>query len=263
MVTLDIPIDAAWTVGLMLSIVRVASFVVTSPFIGKTIGAPARVAFTVAIGAALSYPVPAALDVPGLIGAAVANAVVGGVLGFVTGLILHLFAVGGGVVDFVSGLSVATVFDPLSGNQGAVFQRMFNLTAVALFLVSGGLSLLVGALYGSTRVLPLEGGLAPTAILPETVTNLVSTLFRSGVELVLPVVGVLLMVELALGLAARFAPQANILMLGLPLKIITAITVVGAAFVLFPDAMAEIRTTFGDATDAALRGLGATPTVDG
>jgi flagellar biosynthesis protein FliR len=257
-VTLDLPIDAAWAVGLMLAIIRVGSFVVTSPIIGKTIGAPARLAFTVAIGTALSYPIPATLEVPGLIGAAVVNAVIGGVLGFLSGMIIHLFGVAGGIVDFVSGLSVATVFDPLSGQQGAVFQRLFHLTAVALFLVSGGLSLIVGALFASVRVLPLDGGLAPTALLSETVMTLVSTLFRAGVELVLPVIGVLLMLELALGLAARFSPQANILMLGLPMKILAAITVVGAAFVLFPDAMLDVQRTFGDASEAALRGLGAT-----
>lgn len=256
MVTLDIPIDAAWAVGLMLAIIRVGSFVVVSPIIGKTVGTPARLAFTVAVGTALSYPIPATLEVPGLIGAAVVNAVIGGVLGFLSGLIINLFSVAGGVIDFVSGLSVATVFDPLSGTQGAVFQRLFHLTAVALFLVAGGLSVLVGALFASIRVLPLDGGLAPTAILPETVMTLVSTLFRAGVELVLPVMGVLLMLELALGLAARFSPQANILMLGLPMKILAAITVVGAAFILFPDAMVDMQRTVGEASEAALRGLG-------
>lgn len=257
MVSLELPIDAAWAVGLMLAIIRVGAFVVASPFIGKTVGSPARLGFTVAIGTALSYPVATELEVPGLIGAAVVNAVVGAVLGFVSGLIVHLFAVGGGIVDFVSGLSVATVFDPLSGEQGAVFQRLFQLTAIALFLVSGGLALLVGGLFASVRVLPLEGGLAPTALLPETVTTLVSTLFRTGVELVLPIMGVLLMLELALGLAARFSPQANILMLGLPMKILAAITVVGAAFILFPDAMVNVQRTVGEASEAALRGLGA------
>jgi flagellar biosynthesis protein FliR len=256
-VSLEIPVDAAWAAGVLLAIIRVAAFVVTSPIIGRIVGTPARIAFTIAIGFALSTPITAALDVPGLVGAAVVNAVIGGVLGFVSGLIIQLFSVGGGIVDFVSGLSVATVFDPLSGQQGAVFARMFHMTAVALFLVGGGMGLLVGGLAASVRLLPLDGGLAPTALLSETVVSLVSTLFRTGVELVLPVIGVLLMLELALGLAARFSPQANILMLGLPMKILAAITVVGAAFVLFPDAMVDMQRTVGEASEAALRGLGA------
>jgi flagellar biosynthesis protein FliR len=47
------------------------------------------------------------------------------------------------------GLSVATVFDPMQGDQGGVFARMFHLTAVTMFLVGGGLVLLVGGLVAA------------------------------------------------------------------------------------------------------------------
>ncbi len=257
MVSLELPIDAAWAAGLVLAITRVAAFTVTSPITGRALPGPARLAFTVAIGASLAAPVPAVLDLGSLVGAAVANAIIGGTIGFVSGLIVHLFATAGGIVDFVSGLSVATVFDPVSGEQGAVFARMFHMAAVLLILVGGGMALIVGALATSVRVLPLGGGIAPSGILPETVVNLTTQVMRSGVELVLPVIGVLLMLELAFGLAARFSPQANVLLLGLPAKILTAITVVGSSWVLFPDAISDAQRTIGRATEAALRGLGA------
>lgn len=257
MTALEIPIDTGWVAGLLLAMTRIGAFVVVSPIIGRVVGTPARVAFTIAVALAVTVPVPSALDVPGLVGAGVANAVIGGVLGFLTGLIMHLFSIAGGVVDFVSGLSLASVFDPVQGEQGSVFGRLFHLTGVALFLVAGGLGLLVGALAASVRVLPLDAGLAPTAVLSATAVDLTTQVFRSGVELALPIVGVLLMLELALGLATRFAPQANIFLLGLPLKILVAITVVGSSFVLFPDAIAEVQRTVGSAAEAALRGLGA------
>lgn len=258
MTSLELPIDPTWVAGLILAITRVGTFVITSPILGRAVPAPARLAFTVAVGASLAVPVPpGTLELGALIGAGVTNAIVGGTLGFLTGLIVHTFATAGGIVDFVSGLSVATVFDPVSGDQGAVFARLFHLTAVVLLLIGGGMALIVGGLAASVRVLPLTGGLAPSGILPETVMNLVTQVMRSGVELVLPIIGVLLMLELAFGLAARFSPQANVLMLGLPAKILTSITVVGSAWVLFPDAIADTQRTIGQATEAALRGLGA------
>ena len=253
---LSLPIDAAWVAGLVLAMTRVAAFAVVSPII-RALPVPARTAFTVAVGSALTVPVPGALDLGPLVGAATTNAIIGGVLGFITGLIVHMFSIGGGVVDFVSGLAVASVFDPLSGEQGAVFARMFHMAAIALLLVGGGMALLVGGLAASVQVLPLDGGLAPTAILPETVMNLVTQVMRGGVELVLPVLGVMLMLELAFGLAARFSPQANVLMLGLPAKVLTSITVMGSVWVLFPDAISNAQRTIGQATEATLRGLGA------
>jgi flagellar biosynthesis protein FliR len=117
--------------------------------------------------------------------------------------------------------------------------------------------LLVVGLVGGTRVLPLDAPLAPRPGLAGLVVELTSDLVRTGLELALPVMGVLFMLELALGLASRFAPQANVFLLGLPAKILAAITVIGSSWVLFPDAVAGAERTVARSLDAVLRGLGA------
>lgn len=253
----ELPVDAGWAIGLMLGLIRVASFAVTSPIIGRAVPVQGRIAFTVVVSLAIAHPVGGVLEVGDLIAAGTVNALVGAAMGFVTGLIIHLFTTAGGVVDIFSGLAVATIFDPMQGDQGGVFARMFHLTALTMFLVGGGFALIVGGLAGSVRVLPLEAALAPQPGLAGLVVELVAQLVRAGVELALPVIGVLLMLELTLGLASRFAPQANVFLLGLPAKIFAAMTVVGSAWVLFPDAVATVDETMGRSFDAVLRGLGA------
>ena len=253
----ELPIDAAWAVGVMLGLIRVAAFAVASPIVGRAVPVQARIAFTVGVGLAISRPVGGVLEVGDLLAAGAVNAIVGAALGFVTGLIVHLFATAGGVVDIFSGLAVATVFDPMQGDQGGVFARMFHLTAITMFLVGGGLVLVVGGLAGSVQVLPLDAALAPQPGLTGLVVGIVSQLVRAGVELALPVIGVLLMLELTLGIASRFAPQANVFLLGLPAKLFAAMTVVGSAWVLFPDAVSNVEETVGRSFTAVLRGLGA------
>jgi flagellar biosynthesis protein FliR len=253
---IELPVDAAWAVGAVLAMTRVAAFAIASPVTGRAVPAPARLAFTVAVAMAMVHPVAGVLELGDLVAAAFVNAVVGAAMGYVSGLILHLFASAGGIIDLVSGLSIATVFDPMQGDQGGVFARFFHLTAVTMFLVGGGLLLLVGGLLASTRLFPLDAALAPQPGLAGLVVTLVSRMVRSAVELALPVIGVLLMLELALGLAARFAPQANVFMLGLPAKILAAITVVGSSWVLFPDAVAGAEATVARSLEAVLRGLG-------
>jgi flagellar biosynthesis protein FliR len=256
---IELPVDAAWAVGAVLALTRVAAFAIASPVTGRAVPAPARLAFTVAVAMAMVQPVSGITELGDLVAAAFVNAAVGAAMGYVSGLILHLFASAGGIIDLVSGLSIATVFDPMQGDQGGVFARFFHLTAITMFLVGGGLLLLVGALVASTRLLPLDAALAPQPGLAGLVVTLVSRMVRAAVELALPVIGVLLMLELALGLAARFAPQANVFMLGLPAKILAAITVVGTSWVLFPDAVAGAEETVARSLDAVLRGLGGSP----
>lgn len=252
----ELPVDAAWAIGLMLAISRIAAFAVASPVTGRTLPATGRLAFTVAVAFAVTRPIAGSFDLGDLIAAAVINVIVGLTMGYVSGLILQLFTSAGGIIDLISGLSVAMVFDPMQGDQAGVFARMFNLTAITLFVVGGGLGLLVSGLVASTQVLPLDASLAPQVGLVGLVIATVSQMIRSAVELALPVMGVLMMMELALGLASRFAPQANVFMLGLPAKVLAAITVVGSAWVLFPDAMTDAEATVARNLEAALRGLG-------
>ncbi len=253
----EVPIDAAWGVGFVLALVRIAAFAVTSPIIGRSIPATGRLAFTVGVAVAAVRPVHGVVELGDLITAAVINAAIGGALGILTGMIIYLFMVAGGILDLISGLFVSQVFDPISGVQGGVYARLFNLTATTLFLVAGGLTVLVSGLVGSVRVLPLDASLSPDPALAGLAIDLISTLVRAGVELALPIMGVMLMLELALGLAARFAPQANVFLLGLPAKLLTSITVVGAAWTLFPDMMALTEQTFARTLEGVLRGLGA------
>lgn len=254
-----IGIDTGWVVGMLLAVTRVAAFAIASPLTGRAFPAPARVAVTFSVALAMAEPVRGVLELGDLLAAGVVNALIGATLGWVTGLLLHLFASAGGIVDLVSGLSMATVFDPMQGDSGGVFGRLFNLTGMALFVVGGGLALLVGGLVASARLLPLGAAFSPVNGLTGLVVEMVSQLMRSAVEFALPVIGVLLMLELAMGLAARFAPQANIFMLGMPIKILAAITVVGSAWVLFPDAVDNVEASVARSMDAVMQGLGALP----
>lgn len=254
---IEVPVDVAWAVGLVLAVIRVAAFVVTSPILGRAVPATARLTFAFAVGFAASEPVHGVLDLGDLLSLALINAAVGGALGWATGVMLALFATAGGILDLISGLAVSQVFDPLMGAAGGVWYRLFNLTATTLFLVAGGLTLLVSGLVGSVRVLALDATLAFRPELTGGVIDLVNGMVRAGVELALPVMGVMLMLELALGLAARFAPQANVFLLGLPAKLLTSITVVGSSWVLFPDTMSMVERETARTFQLILRGLGA------
>ncbi|MFP4311441.1 MAG: flagellar biosynthetic protein FliR [Nitriliruptoraceae bacterium] len=248
-------IDPTWVTGGILALMRVGAFVVMFPLLGRVMPPTARLAFTFGVGLFFARPVPAVLEVGELVSLGVMNLAVGAALGWLVGLVLHSFAVAGGILDLISGLMVSQVFDPMMGQAGGVWTRMFNLVGMTLFVVLGGLGLVVAGLAASIDVLPLTGSLSISGGLGEFAISQVSRVVRAGVELALPIMGVMLMLELALGLAARFAPQANVFLLGLPAKLFAAITVVGAAWVLFPELLATIQSGFSRDVHAVLRGL--------
>lgn len=254
---LRLSIDAGWALGLVLSMTRVAGFVIASPLLARAMPAPGRMALTVAVGLFLADAPVVEPTLSFLLSAALVNAAIGVALGYLTGLIMHLFPIAGSIIDMTSGLAAAAMFDPGQGEQSAVFARAFSMLAMALFYAAGGLAIVVRGLELSVRAIPLDGAIAPSSDLVALAAGATGKLFLAGVELALPVLAALFVTELVLGVASRFAPQANIFLVGLPAKIFVALSMSSLSLLLFPETMDGAMRMISRSMTDVLRGLGA------
>lgn len=252
---LDFTVDAAWATGLFLALTRVAAYVIAAPQLAKALPVPGRLAFVVGIASFLAAPVPGVTTLADLFGVAFGNIGVGIALGFLTGILFQAFVSAGGLVDVTSNLSVSAVFDPTQGQQAAVFGRIVHHTATALLVVTGGLGVLAVTLVWSVEAVPL--GVTPAADpdLATLATRGLASLMVLAVELALPVLGGLFLVELALGVASRFAPQAQVFLIGLPAKILLSFVLVGATVLMLPGAVSSYLEFVRDTAVAVLQGL--------
>lgn len=233
---MNLVIDAGWVTGMLLATVRTGSFIVASPIFGKAIPAIGRVGLALALGFVFATPTEPGtlLD---LLGWAFTNGAIGLFLGFVTGILFWLFSVAGGLIDFSSALSSASIFDPVTQTQNPVFGRFFNLMAVALFLVIGGDRLLVSGLGISFEAIGITGGIELGGGIADVSVTLLSRMLIAAIELAMPALAALFITEVVLGLASRFAPQANVFLVGLPAKIVAAFASLGAVLLLVPETM--------------------------
>lgn len=252
---LRLAVDPAYGVGLLLSLIRVAAFTVASPILGSAWPATGRLTFVVAAGLFLSRPVPGIADIGPLLVAGVTNAAIGISVGFLSGLIIYLFHVAGSLIDFSGGLAVAQAFDPTSGMLASVYGKLFGKIVLALFVVLGGLQVVMRGLAGSVELIPLDGSITLSADLAESAVRTTGEVMFAGVELALPVLSSLLVAEVVLGLATRFAPQANVLMLGLPVKILIGITMVGIVVATMPAYAGDIVDDMARTMSDILRSL--------
>jgi flagellar biosynthetic protein FliR len=228
-------IDAAWIAGLLLAMVRVAAFVAASPILARIVPVTGRIAFVVAVGVFFADRAPATLGTSDLLTAAVVNVFIGLVLGFLTGLIFHLFAMAGSLLDLTSGFSVGAIIDPVTGVSAAVFGRAFSMTALVLFLGVGGDRLMIRGLGATIDAVALDGSVSFDGGLADIGVTLLGRMLIAAFELSLPALAALFAAEVVLGIAARFAPQANVFLVGLPLKIITALSTVWLVVLLLPE----------------------------
>ena len=118
---------------------------------------------------------------------------------------------------------------------------------MALLFVVGGDRALISALDATTIAIPLDGGLSIGTEAPGLAVTLVNRTIELAIQLALPAIGMLFLIELILGLASRLSPQSNVFIIGLPAKMLAAMGTVSIVFLAFPEMISTVLGSFEDA----------------
>src|SRR5581483_7793849 len=145
-----------------------------------------------------------------------------------------VFEMAGSMIDASSGMAIASQLDPVSGNQNAVYARFTNVLFMTLLVVTNAHLTLVAGFVRSFSAVPADQFPVLSAGSAGMAGRAVAELMVAALEIAAPVLGALFLTEVALALAARFAPQANVFAVGLPLKMLVSLLAMGTALVLLP-----------------------------
>lgn len=236
----------------LLVLARTTAFFAVFPVLGDAT-VPARIkagaAAVVSVLVFGSLPPLAQIPASGLaLGLMVAReALAGLLLGTVVRFVFMAAQFAGQAIGVQMGLAAASLFDPSTRETVTVSGRLYHLLAVLLFL---GLDLhhpFLAGLGTSFEVLPAGGDILVGAGAVQW-ARLSGQVLLLALRLSLPVVGTLLVLDVALGFLARIVPQMNIFLVGFPLKIgvgIAALALgVGAGGRLLRDALERLVLDF-------------------
>jgi flagellar biosynthetic protein FliR len=207
----------------LLVFVRMSAMLVIAPVLGHmSIPVAHRAGLGLLLAVVLAPLIgPAATparDMVALLLAIAGEVVIGLAIGFVALMLVAAIEGAGELVGAQMGLSLASVFDPSTGSHPSIIAQMHRLLAMLLLLALNGHHLVIQAVAASfRRVRPGAVVIGPE--LPAGIVSLGGTLMRSGLEIAAPLVGLLLVVNIALAFLARVAPQTNVFLLGVPVTI--------------------------------------------
>ncbi|MCL1915759.1 MAG: flagellar biosynthetic protein FliR [Desulfovibrionaceae bacterium] len=125
---------------------------------------------------------------------------------------------GGQVIGFQMGFSMITMMDPASNQQLVITSFLLQTVALSLFLLLDGHLLLIQALVSSFTLIE-PGSLLIKEHTLQDMIRLSASMFVLALKIAGPILACLFMVELALALMARVAPQMHLMVLGFPIKI--------------------------------------------
>jgi flagellar biosynthetic protein FliR len=148
---------------------------------------------------------------------------IGAAMGLTLQVVFNALVVGGQIIGASMGLGFASVVDPQNGIQVPVVSQLYFILGALIFLSLDGHLTMVELVARSFATLPVDGrGLEPRHF--EGLSLWGGLLFGEGMRLALPVVLVVLLTNLALGVATRAAPQLNVFALGFSITLMLGLT---------------------------------------
>ncbi len=225
---------AAWISPLLWPFLRVLAVFTSAPvFSSRAFPLRAKIglAFFVALATQASLPEMPVIGLndaqaPGVL---VQQIGVGLAIGFAVRLVFSAVELAGEVVGFQMGLNFAAFFDPSMNTQSSAVARFFGQMTSLLFVVMNGHLMVLMAVTRSFQAFPVDQNFL-TALGQMKLYDLGADLFASALWIALPMVGMLMFVNLALGIISRVAPQMNIFAVGFPITLVVGL--LGIAFTL-------------------------------
>ncbi len=257
------PADLAFIQGLpalgfqaMLVFARLGAAVILLPGIGEQ-EIPATVRLTLGL-AMLALLLPALA--PGLppappegaeaVRLIVQEAVVGLWLGTLARLAVTAMAMAGQLIATLIGLQGMLVADPALGLQATALGRALGLLAAVLVLASGLYGIALRAMVESYALLP-AGAAFPSGALAQAVAEAGVASLALALRLAAPFVVGAVILNVALGLLARLAPQVQTFFVAVPGQVLAGI----ALLMLLGPAMLHVFSAELRASLPALPGL--------
>lgn len=157
-------------------------------------------------------------------------------VGFICRLVFEGICMAGRLVGLQMGLGFGTLMAQGSEDESQLFDQLYYLMAILIFLAINGHHWLIMEVGRTFDLVPL-GSFGFDSPLPQALITLTGNLFLVAVKISLPVVGTLLLADLALSIMGRAMPQMQVFLVGLPLKIMLGFFTIMVALPFALDSM--------------------------
>ena len=213
----------------LLILVRITGFMFTAPFFSLN-NVPVRVkaGFSIFLTAILFYTVPyttpeydTAITYTILV---IKEALAGAIMGLFANISYYILAFSGQLIDMEIGFSMVNEMDPTTNIQTTITANLYGYLIILIMLITNMHHFFLKAIIDSFQVIPLgKAHFDPNMYL--LMVKFITDYFILGFRIVLPVFAAILIVNTILAILSKIAPQMNMFVVGIQLKIFVGLIV--------------------------------------
>ncbi|WP_404417029.1 flagellar biosynthetic protein FliR [Marinospirillum sp.] len=214
----------AWIGTFLWPFFRIGAFFMAAPiFSANFVPAPIRIYLAILVTLLLMPLLPPVPVMDGLSPQTwllvAQQIVIGAALGFLVQLLFQVFIIFGQIVAMQIGMGMAQMADPSSGINVTVLSQYALIMTNLVFLAVGGHLVIIDTLAESFTIMPIRA----EGFVREQAWHIAiqgGWLFAGALLMAMPIIIAKLVVNVALGVITRAAPQLNIFVIGFPTMMI-------------------------------------------
>lgn len=161
--------------------------------------------------------------------------VVGLTLGFTTSITLSIINMAGQFIDREMGFSMVSNFDQTFNTETTITAEFYSILVMIIMLCTNMHYFVLSALADSFELIPLGQVSIDSGTLYSTMIQYMTDYFLIAIRISLPVMISIMLLNVVLGVLAKTAPQMNMFVIGIQLKIFAGFAVMFATLSFLPN----------------------------
>ncbi|TAH69604.1 MAG: flagellar biosynthetic protein FliR [Anaerolineaceae bacterium] len=213
----------------LLILVRMSGFIYTAPLFSlRTVPVRVKAGFSIFLSIILFYTIPlSATEYAGIIGFAilvVKEAIAGALMGLFSNIAYHILAFAGQIIDMEIGFSMINQLDPVTRIQTTITANLYGYLILLLMIVTNLHHYFLKAVVDSYQLIGIGEAVFPPNMY-RLMMRFIVDYFIIAMRIVLPIFAAILVVNTILGILAKVAPQMNMFVIGMQLKVFVGLIV--------------------------------------
>ena len=235
---------------LLLVLARISGFVFTAPFFGVPyIPRNLKIGFCIFITILMSYVLPYnSIEYVGVIGFAsliIKEIIVGILIGYMANICTYILNFSGQLMDMEIGFSMVNEMNPVANIQSTITANLYTYLVMLMLIVTNMHHQILKAFIYAFEIIPI-GKVKFKGNIYFIMLKFISEYFIIGFRIILPIFASMLVINVVLGILAKVAPQMNMFVIGMQLKVFVGLFILTIAIRSLPQVsqfiFGEMRT---------------------
>ncbi len=179
--------------------------------------------------------------------------VVGVTIGFTTNVTLTIINMAGQFIDREMGFSMVSNFDSNFNTETTITAQFYEMLIMVILLCSNMHYFIISALADSFVLVPIGKVKLDVGILFDVMLEYIAAYFVIALRICLPIMITTIIVSVVLGVLAKTAPQMNMFVIGIQLKIFTGFMVLFITLQFLPTVTSYVYEEMQDIVEKVIQ----------